>query len=108
MTFSRENLFDQSLREAAFAAKAFCHPERLRILQLLHQLDELNVHQIAKLSPLTRETVSQHLTILREHGLVNWSVEYPYVYYSINYSILLYRCERLNQPLQGILKAPGK
>lgn len=43
---------------------------RQRILLLFDKGERLNVGQIAEVSPLTRSTVSHHLKILRESGVL--------------------------------------
>lgn len=44
---------------------------RQRILLLFEPGDRLNVGQIAEVSTLTRSTVSHHLKVLREAGVLN-------------------------------------
>ena len=52
------------------ALKALAEPNRRRILTLVRD-DELSAGEIASHFPLTRPAVSQHLTVLKEAGLVH-------------------------------------
>jgi DNA-binding transcriptional ArsR family regulator len=52
------------------ALKAIAAPHRLRILRLVRD-DELSAGEIAAHFDVTRPAISQHLTVLKEAGLVN-------------------------------------
>ena len=52
------------------ALKALAEPHRRRILTLIRN-DELSAGEIESHFPLTRPAVSQHLTVLKEAGLVH-------------------------------------
>jgi DNA-binding transcriptional ArsR family regulator len=52
------------------ALKALAEPNRRRILTLVKD-EELSAGAIASHFPLTRPAVSQHLTVLKEAGLVH-------------------------------------
>jgi DNA-binding transcriptional ArsR family regulator len=52
------------------ALKAIAAPHRLRILRLVRE-EELSAGEIAAHFDVTRPAVSQHLTVLKEAGLVN-------------------------------------
>lgn len=56
-------------------AKALGHPVRVRILRFLLERDECMVGNIVEEVPLAQSTVSQHLKVLREAGLVHGEVE---------------------------------
>ena len=55
----------------ATISRALGHPVRLRILRLLSQQDECIGGEIFSELPLAQSTVSQHLAVLREAGLVH-------------------------------------
>ena len=52
------------------ALKAIAEPRRRRILQLVRD-DELSAGEIAAHFDVTRPAISQHLTVLKEAGLVS-------------------------------------
>lgn len=60
---------DEKILEVSALLKAMAHPIRLRILCLL--LDrEMNVGDIRAQVKTTHANVSQHLTILRQQGII--------------------------------------
>ncbi len=50
--------------------KALGHPVRLKIIEGLLSKNECNVQKMVKALGLPQSTVSQHLHILKSHGLV--------------------------------------
>jgi ArsR family transcriptional regulator, arsenate/arsenite/antimonite-responsive transcriptional repressor len=61
--------------ELAGLAKAVGHPARVKILRFLLERDECVVGAIAGELPLAQSTVSQHLKVLREAGLIHGEVD---------------------------------
>jgi len=74
--------------ELAKLAKAIGHPARVRILRFLSQKEAKVCSQIVDELPLAQSTVSEHLRILKEAGLVRSSQDGPRVGYCINYTAL--------------------
>jgi ArsR family transcriptional regulator len=66
-------------------AKAIGHPARVRILRLLSRKEARVCSQIVDELPLAQSTVSEHLRILKEAGLVRSSLDGPRVGYCINF-----------------------
>src|ERR1700686_2014148 len=66
-------------------AKAIGHPARIRILRMLSRKEARACSQIVDELPLAQSTVSEHLRILREAGLVRSSQDGPRVGYCINF-----------------------
>lgn len=64
-------------------AKAVAHPARLRILRLLAAREECVSGSLAEELPLAPSTVSQHLTVLKESGLIRGEVDGPRVCYCV-------------------------
>jgi ArsR family transcriptional regulator len=71
--------------QLAKLAKAIGHPARVRILRLLSRKEARVCSQIVDELPLAQSTVSEHLRILREAGLVRSSQDGPRVGYCINF-----------------------
>ncbi|MCL5674755.1 MAG: metalloregulator ArsR/SmtB family transcription factor [Candidatus Omnitrophica bacterium] len=63
--------------------EAFTSPKRLEILNLL-QDKELSVMEFIKLTGMRQSNISQHLSILREKGIVKTRREGTAVYYSLS------------------------
>lgn len=69
--------------DLARLAKAAGHPARVRILRLLARRTTCVCGEIVDELPLAQSTVSQHLKILKEAGLVRGTVDGPRVCYCI-------------------------
>jgi len=62
-------------REIAAIAKALGHPARVRIVRLLLEQDACYCGQLVGELALAQATVSQHLKMLKEAGLVQGEIE---------------------------------
>ncbi|MBL8211577.1 MAG: winged helix-turn-helix transcriptional regulator [Bryobacterales bacterium] len=71
--------------ELAKLTKALGHPARVRILRILSRKEARVCSQIVDELPLAQSTVSEHLRILKEAGLVRSSQDGPRVGYCINF-----------------------
>lgn len=65
------------MNDLAEACKALGHPARLRILAHLLKEDRCLCGGIVEIMPLAQSTVSQHLKVLKEAGLVRGEIEGP-------------------------------
>lgn len=63
---------------------ALAHPARVRIVRLLLSRTSCLCGEIVEEMPLAQSTVSQHLKILKEAGLVQGEIDGPRVCYCIN------------------------
>lgn len=63
---------------------ALAHPARVRIVRLLLNRTSCVCGEIVEEMPLAQSTVSQHLKILKESGLVQGEIDGPRVCYCIN------------------------
>lgn len=70
--------------DLARLAKALGHPARVAIVRRLIQQGECICGQIVLGLPLAQATVSQHLKVLKEAGLVSGEVDGPRVCYCVN------------------------
>lgn len=75
---------DKTAEQLAALAWAIAHPARVRILRLLISRSACVCGEIVDEMPLAQSTVSQHLKILRESGLIEGEVDGPKVCYCIN------------------------
>lgn len=74
--------------ELARLAKALGHPARVKVLRLLARRRECLCGEIVHELPLAQSTVSQHLKILKEAGLVRGAVDGPRVCYCLDENAL--------------------
>ena len=70
--------------ELARGAKALGHPARVAIVRLLLARGECVCGGIVDRLPLAQATVSQHLKVLKESGLIQGEVDGPKVCYCVN------------------------
>lgn len=75
---------DESAEQLAQLAWAVAHPARVRIVRLLISRQACVCGEIVDQLPLAQSTVSQHLKILKESGLIQGEVDGPKVCYCIN------------------------
>jgi len=69
--------------ELAALAKAIGHPARVQILRILVRRNACICSDIVEELPLAQSTVSQHLKVLKEAGLIRGDVDGPRVCYCI-------------------------
>jgi DNA-binding transcriptional ArsR family regulator len=82
-----EDIFDligksENIREASAAMQAMAHPLRLKILCLVGN-QELSVLEIVDAVGTTQSNISQHLAVLRDHGILHSRKEANKVFYRI-------------------------
>jgi len=75
---------DETAEPLAKLAWAVAHPARVRIVRLLISRKTCVCGEIVEQLPLAQSTVSQHLKILKESGLILGEVDGPKVCYCIN------------------------
>lgn len=75
---------EENAEELAALTRAVGHPARVRILRLLIDRQACVCGEIVDELPLAQSTVSQHLKILKESGLIQGEIDGPKVCYCIN------------------------
>lgn len=87
--------------DLAALAKALAHPARVKILRHLLEREECVVGALVDELPLAQSTVSQHLKVLRDAGLVHGEVDGPRICYCAD----LARIGRLGELLDALVPA---
>lgn len=64
--------------------KALGHPVRVRIVRMLLSVDTCVCGDIVERLPLAQSTVSQHLKVLKEAGLIEGTIDGPRTCYCLN------------------------
>ena len=82
-----DDIFDligksENIREASQAMQAMAHPLRLKILCLVGN-QELSVLEIVDAVGTTQSNISQHLAVLRDHGILEARKEANKVFYRV-------------------------
>jgi ArsR family transcriptional regulator len=68
--------------------KALAHPARLAIVRALMRIDGCCCGDIVRNLPLAQSTVSQHLKILREAGIIRGEISGPRTCYCLDHAAL--------------------
>ena len=74
---------DEADEELAGLSKALGHPARVKILRILVRQNACVCGDIVDELPLAQSTVSQHLKVLKDAGLIRGDVDGPRVCYCI-------------------------
>jgi ArsR family transcriptional regulator len=74
--------------ELAMLAWAIAHPARVRILRILLAQEACVCGEVVDQMPLAQSTVSQHLKILKESGVIKGEIDGPKVCYCVNPAVL--------------------
>ena len=84
--FSMENKKEYTEKQERIArfAKALGHPARIAIMLFLARQEQCYFGDIHDELPIAKATVSQHLTELKDAGLIQGTIEIPKVKYCIN------------------------
>ena len=84
MAFASINEFPKKDIEIAAVFKALSHPGRIAILKVLAKKQSCICGELVEDLPLAQSTVSQHLKVLKEVGLVKGEIDGPRSCYCIN------------------------
>lgn len=84
MGVTKTDLFSATQNDLATAAKAFAHPARIAIIEILLKTNScINGDLVSQLG-LAQATISQHLRELKEIGIIQGTIEGTRVSYCIN------------------------
>ncbi len=81
-------LDEPSEQKLSTFCKALGHPIRVRILQILATRKNCVCGELVEMLPVAQSTVSEHLKILKQAGLVQGEVDGPRICYCIEPSQL--------------------
>lgn len=74
---------DEADEELAALSKALGHPARVKIVRILMRKTACVCGDIVEELPLAQSTVSQHLKVLKQAGLIRGDVDGPRICYCI-------------------------
>lgn len=72
----------------ALRLRALGHPARLAILRALARAEKCQCGEIVRGLPLAQSTVSQHLKVLKEAGLITGTIEGPRSCYCLDRTVV--------------------
>ncbi|GHO48760.1 ArsR/SmtB family transcription factor [Ktedonospora formicarum] len=81
----RHTQSEPTSEQLARYCKALAHPTRVQILRFLQTTNACICGDIVQMLPLAQSTVSQHLKILKDAGLIQGDIDGPRTCYSINH-----------------------
>jgi len=84
MAFSKRAHYRKDIQFASDIFKALSFPGRLEILIKLQKEGPLCVQDLAKGHPISMQTFSEHLKVLREVHLIVAVESFPYTFYSVH------------------------
>ena len=79
----KETILDRH-KLAAKYAKALGHPVRVYIIEILSKQSCCYSGDLSEELPIVKSTLSQHLKVLKEAGLIKGEIEQPKIKYCIN------------------------
>lgn len=68
--------------------KAMGHPTRVKIVEHLIQINTCVCGEIVDIFPYSQSTISQHLKLLKESGIVCGEIEGPKTYFCVDKTVL--------------------
>lgn len=89
---------ERDAEELALLCKALGHPARVKLLKHLADYGACFFGNLTEVLPLAASTVSQHVTILKEAGLIQGASDEQRVCYCINPE----RLQALKQMIAGL------
>ncbi len=92
----------------ALMLKALGNPVRFKIVEYLAEHQVCQTQQIVQATPLAQSTVSQHLKVLREAGLITGEIDGPATCYCLNPQAILWLKEQIEGWLPNCCAADGK
>lgn len=90
------------------AMKALGNPVRFQILQILVEKQTCITGEIVEFTSLAQSTVSQHLKVLREAGLISGDIEGPATCYCINAEKIQWLKQQINDWLPTCCQPTSK
>ncbi len=88
--------------------KALGNPVRFQIMETLSECESCITQDIVDKTPLAQSTVSQHLKVLREAGLIHGEIEGPATCYCIDADGVRWLKEQIDRWLPGCCGLPRK
>jgi ArsR family transcriptional regulator, arsenate/arsenite/antimonite-responsive transcriptional repressor len=87
--------YKENFVEIAMALQALAHPARLQVIEHLAKYHQCPAGEISNELPISKSTVSQHMSKLREEGFISSCQDGTSQNYRLNH-------ERLNEVIQQL------
>lgn len=83
-----DNKNNMDLTKISKIFKALGHPTRVKIIEHLIKINTCVCGEIVDIFPFSQSTISQHLKILKDSGIVCGEVEGPKTYFCVDKAVL--------------------
>ena len=103
MSNNKASKFRKNEKDLAGYGKVLSHPARIAIIQLLAEKKEIKTGNISDDLPIARSTVSQHLKILKEAGIIKGTIDGLKIHYCLNIKKLKEIKENYNSFFQSTI-----
>ncbi|MFS4482441.1 ArsR/SmtB family transcription factor [Hyunsoonleella sp. 2307UL5-6] len=84
MGASKLSIYSEHINEMASIAKVFAHPARIAILQYISRQNSCICNDIVDEIGLSQPTISQHLKVIKQAGLLKGNFEGKSICYCLN------------------------
>jgi len=104
---TRSTIDDEVFERQASICKAFAHPTRLHLLDIIGK-GERGVSDIQAKIGVTKANLSQHLTVLRAAGVISTRRSGKQVYVGLAIPEVKQACHLIHQVLRGYIRKQRK
>ena len=104
MGSTKRQYYSEKQIELSNICRAFGHPARITIIELLLEYQNLNCNHLRAFIPLSQSTISSHLMTLFENGIIGAHVVNNKTYYEVNPGVI----KSLKAHLDLMLNFPNK
>jgi ArsR family transcriptional regulator len=108
MAFSKKDHFHPKDGDLSRYAAALAHPARIAILKTLAKRHECVCGEIVEVLPLAQSTISQHLKVLKDVGLIQGEIDGPRSCYCLNHKAVKKLSDLFHKLLNEMPKSKGK
>ncbi|MFC4722665.1 ArsR/SmtB family transcription factor [Geojedonia litorea] len=84
MGATKLDIYDQNITDIAMIAKVFAHPARVAILQYISKQESCICNDIVDEIGLAQPTISQHLKVINDAGLLHGNYKGKSLCYCLN------------------------
>jgi ArsR family transcriptional regulator len=103
MTRSTKHRYLLNINAIADFANALSHPLRVQILQMIAEREQCVCGELVQALPFAQSTISQHLKVLRNAGLISGEVQPPRICYCLEREALENARSGLNELFEELL-----
>jgi len=104
MGATKRQHYTESQLEMANLCKALGHPARITIVEKLLEYENLNCKDLIYFVPLAQSTISQHLAVLYNVGILGYEVNTNHANYKVNKVVV----KKISEYIQKVARSSEK